>query len=61
MKKEPTLAETSTFYTEFKIKEQRYPSYIENKDYRLLNKRTAKDELEKELYTRMVKAAVKIN
>ena len=27
----------------------------------MLNKKTAKNELEKELYTRMVKAAVKIN
>ena len=48
MKDEPTIAETNTFYTEFKIKEQRYPSYIENKDYHMLNKKTAKDELEKE-------------
>ena len=61
MKDEPTVAETNTFYTEFKIKEQRYPSYIENKDYYMLNKKTAKDDLERELYGRMVKAAVKIN
>ena len=61
IKKEPKVAETSTFFTEFKIKEQRYPSYIENNDYHLLNGRTAKDDLEKELYKRMVKSAVKIN
>ena len=31
MKDEPTVPETNTLHTEFKIKEQRYPSYIENK------------------------------
>ena len=61
MRKEHNVSETNAFYTEFKIKEQRYPSYIENQDYYLLNKKTAKDEIEKELYARMVKAAVKIN
>ena len=55
------MLDTSTFFTEFKIKEQRYPSYIENNDYQLLNSKTAKDDVERELYKRMVKAAVKIN
>ena len=61
IRREPKMVDTNTFYTEFKIKEQRYPSYIENNEYYLLNGKTAKDDVEKELYKRMVKAAVKIN
>merc|ERR1711942_114262 len=61
IKRHPEMLDTSTFFTEFNIKEQRYPSYIENNEYHLLNGKTAKDDLEKELYKRMVKAAVKVN
>ena len=31
IKRHPDVADTSTFFTEFKIKEQRYPSYMEKK------------------------------
>merc|ERR1711942_587897 len=52
---------TTDVGTDYDIIEQKYRCYRENADYYPLNKRTAKDSLEKELYTRMVKAAVKIN
>ena len=61
VKRHPEKADTNTYFTEFKIREQRYPSYMENNDYQLLNRKSAKDSIEKELYERMVKAAVKLN
>ena len=59
--KEELTVTTNGICTEYDIKEQRYSCYRENIDYHPLNRKTAKNELEKELYTRMVKAAVRIN
>ena len=61
VKRHPEKADTNTYFTEFKIRELRYLSYIENNDNQLLNSKSAKDDIEKELYKRMVKAAVKLN
>ena len=60
-KRYPAGVETNNFFTEFEIKKQRYPSYMENDEYHLLNNKSAKDSVEKDLYQRMVKAAVKLN
>merc|ERR1711954_204249 len=59
--KEEFTMTTNGIGTEYDMKEQRYTCYRENIDYHPLNRKTAKNEVEKELYTRMVKAAVRIN
>ena len=52
VKRHPEKAETNTFFTEFKIREQRYPSYMENNDYQLLNSKSARDDIPKRSYMR---------
>ena len=60
-KQEQKKADGTNLGAKLKIKRQNYMPHTSNESYLMLNAKSAKDEAEKELYDRMVRAAVRLH
>ena len=59
--KYPKGHNSDNYFTNFEVKKQKYTYYMDNDNYHLLNSKSTEDDVEKQLYSRMVDAALHLN
>ena len=60
MESETQMEKINTLYGRANAKEQRNAPYTESKEYYMFSRETARDDVERELYIRMIGSAIKI-